>query len=219
MRHLVAIPSRARVDELLVLINFLKTYGHGDVVVYDNGYSDEHHERISSVVETVDARGWKFYKMWNDAWQTAYDSKFDAVVLLNDDIELHPESIEVTLNILMSNDSRGMVGMNYRRPLDAGCDMSAGFKKTKGTYKDGGIWGCAFAVRAAALEKVPLIDERYNIWYGDDELVANMQRAGYETGIALGAPVLHEGSVTTNMFPELVALTGEDQKLFLSKGF
>lgn len=219
MRHLVAIPSRSRIAELLTLVEGLRLYGHGDIVVHDNGYPVDESGQLSGLANVVDARGWKFYRMWNDALRIAKDEQFDAVVLLNDDIELHSESIDVALDVLSGDDSIGVVGLNYRRRLEDGVDRGAGFRQTKGTYKDGGIWGCAFIVRTSCMDTVPYIDERYNLWYGDDELFKSMNKCGYKTGIAVGAPVLHEGSATTNMFPELIALTDEDRKLFESKRF
>lgn len=200
------------------LLGSLRDQAIRRVVVYDNGYeTPEGRSVVESCNDFVDAQGWPFYRMWNHAWRAAKDSSFDAVALLNDDIVLHPGSLEVALDTMMSDPSVGACGLNYRRDPKFGIDPNLGFEETFGTYKDGGIWGCAFLLRSSLHGVVPEIDERYNLWYGDDELFLNVSKAGYKVGIALGSPVLHYASVSSNLMPEKLGLTGEDQILFLSK--
>jgi hypothetical protein len=213
---LVAIPTRSNWKMLGPLLESLKEF---DVSLYDNGHTSEEGKSLlaNHTGEVCDATGWKFYKMWNHAWMTASLREYDCVALLNDDIVLHEKSLEVSYNVLMSSSEIGIVGLNYHRSLDLGTDDTLGFVSTPGSYKDGGIWGCAFLVKSSLWGVVPPIDERYHLWYGDDELFTNTRRCGYDVGIAKGAPVLHYPSTTTNMHTELLARVGEDEILFKSK--
>jgi hypothetical protein len=187
-----------------------------DIIVYNNGYTEPLLD-IPMDVEIVDATGWSFYSMWNDAWRTSCDMGYGAVALLNDDIVLHHKSLRIAYKELLSNNRRGIVGLNYERPVSSGPDETLGSRQCSGSFRNHGIGGHAFILRASTLGRVPEIDERYNIWYGDDELFRNVEEAGYSLHVALGAPVDHYSSTTTNQFPELLGKTGLDRDLFLSK--
>ena len=215
MNVLAAIPSRANHQMLEVLLEDLRTWNI-DTVVYDHGYDTKAGKAVLRKHRAVvNAHGWPFYEMWNDAWQTAYRLGFDAVALLNDDIFLHKDSIPVALDHI--TEDIGIVGLNYKRSVIEGCDPSLGIKMVRGTYKDGGVWGCGFLINAATWGVVPPIDKRYHLWYGDDELVLQMEKKNFGVCIALGAAMDHRASTTTSKFPELLARTGEDYKLFTSK--
>lgn len=216
MNMLIAIPSRYNWSGLEKLLKSLKPLGCR-VVVYDNGYESEEGKRVlEEHGDVINAIGWPFYKMWNHAWETASEDSYSCVALLNDDIELDPMSLSTAAKFIENKDI-GVVGLNYKRKLSEGSDENAGYTEAKGTYKDGGIWGCAFLVNAITWGIVPPIDERYNLWYGDDELFTQMNRYGYKTVIAIGAPVYHEASTTANKFPELMAKVGQDAQLYRSK--
>ena len=187
-------------------------------IIYDNGHeSQEAKDLLRKQDRVVDSRGWKLYKMWNEGWKTAYEEGYDAVAVLNDDITLHPQSLEIALQIMKSEPSSGIVGLNYQRQVSSGADPLAGSRPVRGSYRHGGIGGHAYLIRASTWGVVPPIDESYHLWYGDDELFFNMTNHGYGLYIALGAPVDHATSTTLVQFPELIAKTGEDKMLFESK--
>jgi hypothetical protein len=216
---LAAIPSRSNFDGLSSVVDHCFADESVDkVVVYDNGYTDPYEiAAISDWNVHIDAVGWPFYRMWNNAWSTACKQGFDAVAMLNDDITLHPHSLDVASRVLQENHNLGIVGLNYMRPVDNGVDYSLGFRQVHGSYRREGIGGHAFLVRASTWGEVLPIDERYALWYGDDELFFNMENCGYGLAIALGAPVDHATSTTSVQFPDLLARTGNDRALFESK--
>lgn len=215
MNLLAAIPTRANWQGLAPLLHHLSST-YVDTVVYDNGHQTDDGRRVlAAAPRVVDAVGWKFYAMWNHAWKTAHDRAYTAVALLNDDITLDEKSLETAYGYL-SDERVGIVGLNYERRTAQGSDPKLGKRRTSGSYRLHGIGGHAFLLRASLWGKVPPIDERYNLWYGDDHLFASVERAGYELCVALGAPVDHQESTTSNMFPELLALTGQDAELFRS---
>ena len=216
MNILVAIPSRSNLKGLNSVVNHcLNVESVGKVLIYDNGYGEG--TTFPEGAERIDASGWAFYRMWNDGWAQASQGRFDAVALLNDDIQLAPGSLNEAFSVLMKNERTGLVGLNYERRTKLGVRASAGSRVVSGSYRNHGIGGHAFLVKSSTWGTVPPIDERYTLWYGDDELFANMELYGYQLEIALGAPVDHEESTTTNKHPELLAKTGADRDLFVSK--
>ena len=218
MKLLVAIPSRANFNGLSNVVDHCYTSETvSRVVVYDNGYQDaDERSAIEDWGVRLDANGWSFYRMWNHAWRTAAEGKYGAVVLLNDDITLAEGGLMLAASRFAENPKVGIVGLNYERPVSKGIGQAL-YREVSGSYRNHGIGGHAFLVRASTWGVAEPIDERYHLWYGDDELFGNMQRAGYTLEIALGVPVDHETSVTSVKFPGLLAMTGEDAELYASK--
>lgn len=218
MKILVAIPSRAHFSGLSDVVDHCYTSETvHKVVVYDNGYEDaDERAAIQDWGVWCDAVGWPFYKMWNHAWQTAAEQGYDCVALLNDDITLCEGGLAIAASRFSENPHVGIVGLNYERPVSMGIGEAA-YLEVSGSYRNHGIGGHAFLVRADTWGVAHPIDERYHLWYGDDELFDNMQRAGFLLEIALGIPVDHERSTTSAKFPALMALTARDAELYASK--
>lgn len=215
---IVAIPSRANADGLVALVNHVHSMGVAAVLIYDNGYENPDWVHVlGGKCEVINARGWPFYKMWNHAWAVSSKGGFDAVALLNDDITLHDDSLAEAFRVMQASKQVGIVGLNYNRNVSKGTAPNAGSITVHGSYRNHGIGGHAFLVNAATYGDVPEIDENYSLWYGDDELFAAMEAYGYSLKIALGAPVDHVASTTSNQFPELLAKTGKDAELFYSR--
>ena len=212
MNLLVAIPSRSNVAGLEAL---LRQVDGIETVIYDNG-----HERvdgrpfIDTSARIVDARGWPFYKMWNEVWRYSKEYDYDAVALLNDDIVLHRDSLQIAFDALMGAKRLGIVGLNYERRVSEGADPTLPLRFASGARRNHGIGGHAFLLRSELWDVVPPIDEDYTIWYGDDELFYNVEMAGYALRVAMGAPVDHEESTTLRNHPELLALVDQDAQRF-----
>lgn len=218
MKILVAIPSRANFDGLSNIVDHCYTSETvSKVVVYDNGYEDADEK---AVIEEWgvrhDAVGWSFYRMWNHAWQTAGENGYDCVALLNDDITLCEGGLAIAASRFSENAHVGVVGLNYERPVVRGIGQAL-YREVSGSYRNHGIGGHAFLVRASTWGVAEPIDERYHLWYGDDELFGNIQRAGFTLEIALGVPVDHQTSTTSVKYPELMAKTAQDGELYASK--
>lgn len=215
MNLLAAIPTRSNWQGLAPLLEQLART-HVDTVVYDNGHDTAEGQAVLAAhPNVVDARGWPFYKMWNDAWERSWRNGYTAVAVLNDDIVLDDRSLEVAY-VGLADDRCGIAGLNYDRRVAAGTDPDAGTRVASGSYRMRGVGGFAFLLRSSLWGTVPPIDERYHIWYGDDHLFASVQKAGYALKVALGAPVDHEESTTLRHHHELLARTGEDAELFRS---
>lgn len=218
MKIMAAIPSRSNFDGLSAVVDHCFNYEEiSKVVVYDNGYEDK--QQVEAMTEwgvRVDAVGWRFYRMWNDAWRTAFEEGFDAVAILNDDIKMCAGGITIAASGFVELPEAGIIGLNYNRNLDQGIGQAL-YRKVSGSYRNHGIGGFAFLVRSSTWGVVPPIDENYYLWYGDDELFANMEKTGFTLHIASGVPVEHEASTTANKHPELLAKTSEDEERFRAR--
>lgn len=214
---LAVIPTRSNIDGLRSVTAHLTRLGI-PARIYDHGHETYPAQAfLHGRPDVVAARGWPFYRMWNDGWRHAAENGYQVVAFLNDDITLADGSIDVAVDALNSHPDYGLLGLNWRRPLAAGIDPAAGVLPVRGTYRTAGIGGWAFLLRANLWGVVPPIDEAYHIWYGDDELVAAVDASGYGVGLALGAPVEHAHSATLDRFPELMARTGADHQRFVRR--
>lgn len=217
MNLLAVIPTRSNLSGLRSLLTQLDRLGV-PVRIYDNGHdSYEAQAFLHARQNVVNARGWKFYKMWNDGWEFASANQYDVVAMLNDDIELDDGSLNEALVTLEANPDYGLLGLNWKKGIATGTVACAEVVEANGSYRVGGVAGWAFLLRANLWGKISPIDQEYHIWYGDDELFALVKKYGLKTGIALGAPVDHEMSATLNLFPELRAKTGEDHDRYMAR--
>ena len=188
------------------------------VRIYDNGHDQYDAQAfLHGRSDVVNARSWKFYKMWNDGWRYAAEHGYQTVAFLNDDITLADESLAEAIHTLTSCSEYGLVGLNWRRRVTEGVERDAGVFPVSGSYRTYGIGGWAFVMRSDLWGAIPPIDEAYHIWYGDDELFATVEAHGYRIGLAVGAPVDHEQSATCDLFPELMAKTREDHDRFVRR--
>ena len=162
-------------------------------------------------IHLEDARGWRFYKMWNEGAKWAQELGADAVLFLNNDIEWPAGALRELGEALI------------RAPEDiavASPDPASDFKPgvlvdINATPAYRGLMGWCFAVRPKMWQP---IDERYHVWWGDDELGVLMNQAGYRCVRAGGIPVQHPVVETTMRYREgLWDMRREDEALYNSK--
>lgn len=166
------------------------------IVIYYNGGPLEgewdHQAILAEQIPLIrrDAQDWKFYRMWNDAIARAQS---DIVLVLNNDIVWEPGALaKLGHSLRLSQD----------RVVAASHDGSLRF---------------AFAIRRnyrhALGHNLPEIDERYNIYCGDYELMANIRRAGLHT-IAVPVEITNRSATVRYVDDALIAA---DRKLFAEK--
>ena len=162
-------------------------------------------------VDMFDARGWNFYKMWNAGAAWAQDIGADIALFLNNDIEWPPGALRELGEAL------------DRAPEDiaaASPDPASDFKPgvlvdINATPAYRGLMGWCFAVRPTYWQN---IDERYQVWYGDDELGLLLNQAGWRCVRAGGIPVQHPVNETTMQNREgLWDMRHADEALYNSK--
>jgi len=89
----------------------------------------------------------------------------------------------------------------------------------RGTYKDGGLAGFAFTVRGEWFDRLSF-DEDFEWWFGDDDLVAQIEQLGGTTGVVRATWVQHvDGGSQTLLqrVPDVYAGLLRDYERMVSK--
>ena len=172
--------------------------------IFDNGSTDGTPQRLTRIgdprITVILAPGWGIYRMWNQGWLNALLTADPvAVAFLNNDITLPPDALTTMRDALYDRGERWAVYPDWRRDVSAGSAYTGEVTATTGTYQDGGLCGWAFMLRGEAHRLgLPLIDEGYEWWYGDDFLVASITEAGRLVCRLDGLPVDHVGEGTAS---------------------
>jgi len=160
----------------------------------------------NSVVEDIVAVGWEqvlhhrpgqsIYQEWNEAAKWACE--LDAYLLvLNDDIGVAPYFAHALGSALDEFESYGLISADPSHPTPqstlGASPIPSGFKR--GDRRAFANW--AFAARPAAWQMIG----DFEIWYGDDHLILQVERAGWDVGYQRGTGVFHDTSSTTRQLP------------------
>ena len=166
--------------------------GHRAILVFDNGSTDGtaawlDEQAALGTLEAIDAAGLSLHKMWNAGVDLARGrDRSPHVAILNNDLVLGPDFCRRLGESLDADPTLWAVSPNYDgRSID-------GVEYVTSTYKNGGLAGFAFMVSGVALDHV-WFDEDLVWWYGDDDLVAQIEAAGRRVGIASATTVEHVG--------------------------
>lgn len=181
----------------------------GTILLYDNGSRPEERAKVQRtlngwfdgwIVEHFDAADKGIYEMWNDGWKyaEAHTAGDFNVLFLNNDITFDENLVMALAHALRNEPTAGIVYPNYDMSAKDGWDGKYQLRETRGTYKDGGMCGWCFMVRGEELRNgVPLIDEQFQWWYGDDLMELNFREAGWKVYRLEGLPVDHVNEATS----------------------
>ena len=166
---------------------------------------------IWPTVQEFDARGWRFYQMWNAGADWAIDIGADVMLVLNNDIEWPPGALKALADGL----AKAPPDIAVASPDPASDFVPGELIDINATPAYRGLMGWCFAVRPWLWQR---IDERYHVWYGDDELGRLMNEAGWRCVRAKGVPVQHPVNETTMQYREgLWDMRHADEALYNSK--
>ena len=215
VRTVVGIPTLGESELLGPLVDELvRQGGFDDLLIMD----DRNRAGLGS-----------FYSTWNRSWRYAAHkiSEFDStpivcdpanLVLLNDDIVIPKRFVERLCDALRSREDAWLTYPDYTLAIEQDGNVPFRLTPTLGTYRQGGRWGAAFALRAELLnDPLPSIDETYKIWAGDDMLVEEIRLHGGKTYRVEGLALEHAASTTFSKHPELQAPGWEDLERFQKK--
>ena len=161
--------------------------------------------------------GTSLYGVWNRALAdtATLDGERPVCVLLNDDVVVARGTLSGVAREMWARPNAAVIGLDYdpRRP-----DVVTGEVRCRpvdGTYRRGGVGGFAFAVDAS---KPVRVDEQFEWWGGDDDLVLTALTLGYGVFVAEGLPVRHPHAETSAIhFPELGPAKDRDRLRLRSK--
>jgi GT2 family glycosyltransferase len=187
----VIIPVRDRLDLTRDVVGQLHAQGGFEsILVFDNGSSDGTTEWLGEQaalgrLEAVDATGSSLHQMWNAGARLALGRHpAPNLAILNNDLVLGPDFCRQLAASLRADPDLWAVSPAYDdRPIEGVCYVSS-------TFKNGGLAGFAFMVRGEALATMGF-DEELRWWYGDDDLVAQIEAGGHRVGITGATTVTH----------------------------
>ena len=141
---------------------------------------------VEPIVLRSEAFDHRIYRMWNVGVAEARAKGADYIAVLNDDAGLYRSAVDALRAALDANPDVGAVypDMNAARHVPSGA-----IERTTGTWGAGGMTGFCFMFRAA--DPLPVFDEGYHWWYGDDAWEAGVRAAGYAVARVVGVPIRH----------------------------
>lgn len=221
-KKFVVIPMKDRFDLTERLVAQLREQGqHEAIFVYDNDSSAETKKRLAELaasapdVEVFDAADLNIHQMWNAGLDEATRrDPFGYVAILNNDITIGDDFLDGLSRPLLVDPTLAAVSPNYDGRPGSGVEPVANIcaNRYDGT---GGLAGFAFMVRCESNYRFP---EQLTWWYGDNDLVASIVKAGARCGIALDVTCKHEGSGTADWDdPEVQKVLAQDRAWFEAK--
>jgi hypothetical protein len=153
------------------------------------------------------------YDVWNAILDdTDPDDSPPIAAVLNDDIHIDTRSIHWLGRELRVRANTAVIGWDVHGVTHG--DAAGECVRLTGTYKDGGVPGFAFMMRADLGVRC---DPRFGWWFGDDDLMRQVQHLGYEALVMKGVGVEHDQSTSSTARPQVLASIGADRLLFEQK--
>lgn len=197
----VVVPIKDRRDLTGALLDQLAEQGgYEKVFLFDNGSNRTTKNWLSTLdmpgLEVIDAAGQGIHQMWNEGIRRSLaDAQAPCnVAILNNDLVLGDRFLDGLAEGLRSDPRCLAVCPNYDgRPADSPLVPLSGIcaGRMDGT---GGLAGFAFMVRGEMFAQgFPKFDEDLEWYFGDNELVMNIARAGGVALMVTGVDVEHVG--------------------------
>jgi hypothetical protein len=199
------------------------------VYVLDNGGRPPHldeaaalfarlRERHGDRLCVLGAPGKTVYEMWNVGWRASLATFGDEVLVafLNNDITFRPGLLEVLARAVLRNEIWVTYPDPSRRVAD-GVSLTGRTRATRGSKRHGGLTGHCFLIKGGIHTRGGLapFDERFRIWYGDDDFAFRVERQGYQIHCVEGLPCDHLNEATARHRPDLLAARAADRELFV----
>ena len=181
MNNYVVITTIVDPDRTIKLVSkYLLDENIKEVYIYDNGHKEEGRCSLLSFADDTDrvsycdTRGLSLHGQWNKALRFALDNHPCNIVLSNDDLDIDQGMVSKLSSALDSSDEYWIA-----YPANKLQYNNSGIKNTRGTKADGGMDGSCFMIKSEALKAgMPLVDERFVYWGGDDDIARNVEAMG-----------------------------------------
>lgn len=223
MKNIALIPTKQRHDLLAPLVSELLDQGELDhLLIYDNTDEQSIHRwlpPVSDVLRILDGSGMTIYQMWNQGWDYALTLATEVnLAILNDDITIPSEFIGRMALALRSNPEWWLVYPDYSLRVADDLQWDEPPRETRGSYKDGGMCGWAFMVRAEKRRAgLPRIDEQFEWWCGDDDLAHQIELMGGRQGRIVGLPLDHIHEASAALRPDHYQICMRDKERYIKK--
>lgn len=230
-------------DLTLQTVDSLQDLTHSDteIVVVDNGSTDDSHRAVPAAFPEVTAlrleenRG--ISPGINLGIRYAMEAGHDYLLILNNDIEVHPEMASELLRVIESDATVGCVGPKTYYHADRNRLWSAGgiirFRESVTRERGMGeidhgqydrteevdyVNGCAMLVPRRVVEAIGLWDPVYFLGVEDADWCMRMKQAGFRCWFAHRALLWHMVSPTTGGYkPGRTFHTGRSTAIFVRR--
>lgn len=176
------------------------------VRVYDNREIEQSWPEVKA--EIVRIPGKSIYAAMNLGMLWGFELNA-SVLILNDDIEISPCLVNTLITTLKESPEYGLISGHTRHGVTI-CNGGPLYEITPNRgRRDFTNW--CFIARPSSWRD---IDERYRIWYGDDDMIHKIHSSGAKIGVLSNVGVRHETSTTSRQLGWVWAATKEDEQLW-----
>ncbi|MEM7034124.1 MAG: glycosyltransferase family 2 protein [Chloroflexota bacterium] len=209
-----------RPDDTIACIDSLQQlhYQHVQIVVADNGSTDDSVQRIRAysdqvaIVENEENLG--FAGGNNQGIKYALQQGADYIMLLNNDTVVAPDMVDHLLQAFHSDSNLGLVGpsiyymdqpedlwftgMNF--PFNIyfiGRHLLVYAKEAEKKIDVGFISGCCMLIKTSVIEKVGMLNEDYFMYYEDLDFCLQVQYGGFTLAYISAAKMWHKVSASS----------------------
>jgi hypothetical protein len=159
--------------------------------------------RLAADAEVIPMYGESIYAEWNDA--VSWAEKLGRYLLvLNDDVTMQPCVPKLLVDALEENPTYSLMGVAEGQGMCAPSGVMPVSHPIGNRYAFS-AW--CFLARPSMWQDV---DPEYRIWYGDDDLIWKVNRAGHGVGALRGVGVVHHVSTTTAQVPWVMEAAHQD---------
>lgn len=224
----VVIPVKGKHHFTRDLLGQLRAQGgYEHIFLFDNAHDTDPvpEDLLGDDLTLFDATGYRFHRMWNDGIRQAISKATRCnIAILNNDLILGDNFLAELARGLRSHPHFLAVCGNYDNRKFG--ELVQGVKGVAAGREDGtgGFAGFGFMLRGEVCSMGLLFDEAYNLWYGDNDILLQIEAGGGVYGIVRDAHMTHigggsntSGDGVSRLAPEWKALVEEDQAYFAKK--
>lgn len=213
MKPIVAvIPSRFYVEGLFRLAPVLEDADR--VYILDNGLPASALSILPHAYNNgkiIPCHEMSIYEMWNLGQNTAlaeFGENYTAI--LNDDIFIQKNTLTALATALDNDEQVGAISPDYG--IIRGTEPYIDYVTS--TFGAGGLAGFAFMIRSSLMIR---IDTAFKWWYGDDDLVKQIEAQGKRVAILRNVPLDHKPGTSSKILGGLDHLIAQDRSYFNNK--
>lgn len=219
----VVIPVKDRLDLTKAILRQLEAQGgYKAIFVYDNGSGQDTERYLASqkIAEVFDGAGMNIHEMWNAGCAEAVKRWPKAnVAILNNDLDLGDGFLaEMGEALRFGGDEKLVtVSANYDGRKGAKVQPVRGICANR--YDGTGGWaGFAFMCKGELWANGFRFDEQFDLWFGDNDYLLQIEQAGGWYGIATEARCEHIGGGSqTSKAHDLDERIAKDRARFKAK--
>jgi GT2 family glycosyltransferase len=215
----VAVPTLGLSSHLADLLAMVRAEGPdlvGSVTLYVNDDSEACRQRVGALGVTGAAVEWfpghSIYHEWNVAADRARAAD-RYLALLTDDVVLAPGVLATLVDWLDRHPEYGLITPAAAEPYPHVEPTTTRLVTPSDGRRELAQW--CLVVRPAAW---PGVDERFRVWYGDDDLIWKTHAAGWQLAVLYGVGVGHHTSTTISQLDWVGPAIEQDQRLWASLG-